>query len=302
MQIGNHPSLLMNVSQAYSPNHLIFPPGVRGMQSIIPSYSGDFSRDPYYQQSMYSALQGVAYDWTDMSNYPNDQFPPNPEIPMIPASNSPLPFNTRQRDGRQNLLTLQDQQARSISPGHQMGSLGQQSSFGGRGDMSFSSGSLPVPSHESNLRGPYPVGMIPTSMQTPPGQYISSPPQYPSNQAQYDFSSQSFRSSYHASISPEPQRSSVATSHIPTSSPGSQSDPDHQVRVIEARPKPQCWDHGCNGREFSTFSNLLRHQRERAGASSKSECPYCGTVFTRTTARNVHISQGKCKAAKESTA
>lgn len=117
---------------------------------------------------------GVAYDWTDMSNYPNDQFPPNPEIPMIPASNSPLPFNTRQRDGRQNLLILQDQQARSISPGHQMGSLGQQSSFGGRGDMSFSSGSLPVPSHESNLRGPYAVGMIPTSMQTPPGQYISS--------------------------------------------------------------------------------------------------------------------------------
>ena len=34
--------------------------------------------------------------------------------------------------------------------------------------------------------------------------------------------------------------------------------------------KPQCWDHGCNGRRFSTFSNLLRHQRETNRASTKN--------------------------------
>ncbi|GAE00050.1 hypothetical protein NFIA_081860 [Paecilomyces variotii No. 5] len=232
------------------------------------------------------------YDWTNMSNYPNDQFPPNPETPMIPTSSSPL-FNERQRDNRQTYLPLQNQQVRSISPSHHMGAFEQQSALGTRG-------SIPVASPEPSLRRPYPVGMAPTSVPTLPGQYIPSPPQYSSTQPHYDFS-QSFRSSYHASASPEPQRSSVPASYVPTSSPGSQSDPDNQVRVIEARPKPQCWDHGCNGREFSTFSNLLRHQRERAGASTKAECPYCGTVFTRTTARNVHISQGKCKAAREAT-
>ncbi|KAE8339704.1 hypothetical protein BDV24DRAFT_135221 [Aspergillus arachidicola] len=73
------------------------------------------------------------------------------------------------------------------------------------------------------------------------------------------------------------------------------SDPEQQVRVISFRPKPQCWDHGCNGREFSTFSNLLRHQREKSGVVAKAECPSCGAVFTRTTARNIHVSQGKCK-------
>lgn len=79
------------------------------------------------------------------------------------------------------------------------------------------------------------------------------------------------------------------------------SEPESQVRVLESRPKPQCWDHGCNGREFSTFSNLLRHQRERSGAAAKSECPHCGAVFTRSTARNTHIAQGKCKGIREST-
>ncbi|ODH45104.1 hypothetical protein ACO22_00399 [Paracoccidioides brasiliensis] len=75
--------------------------------------------------------------------------------------------------------------------------------------------------------------------------------------------------------------------------------PEDQIRIVNSRAKPQCWDHGCNGREFSTFSNLLRHQREKAGTATKSECPHCGTVFTRTTARNGHLAQGKCKAKRE---
>ncbi|CAI4216732.1 unnamed protein product [Parascedosporium putredinis] len=68
-----------------------------------------------------------------------------------------------------------------------------------------------------------------------------------------------------------------------------------QVRVVQTRPKPQCWEHGCNGRQFSTFSNLLRHQREKSGQASKATCPNCGAEFTRTTARNGHLLQGKCK-------
>jgi hypothetical protein len=67
------------------------------------------------------------------------------------------------------------------------------------------------------------------------------------------------------------------------------------VRVVTSRPKPQCWEHGCNGRQFSTFSNLLRHQREKSGQATKSSCPNCGAEFTRTTARNGHMAHEKCK-------
>lgn len=66
------------------------------------------------------------------------------------------------------------------------------------------------------------------------------------------------------------------------------------MRVLNQRPKPQCWEHGCNGRQFSTFSNLLRHQREKSGSASKSYCPKCGAEFTRTTARNGHLAHDKC--------
>ncbi|KAF2862949.1 hypothetical protein K470DRAFT_262439 [Piedraia hortae CBS 480.64] len=67
------------------------------------------------------------------------------------------------------------------------------------------------------------------------------------------------------------------------------------MRAVNERPKPQCWEHGCNGRQFSTFSNLLRHQREKAGTAAKSKCPKCGAEFTRTTARNGHVAHDKCQ-------
>lgn len=42
------------------------------------------------------------------------------------------------------------------------------------------------------------------------------------------------------------------------------------IRVGEStREKPRCWDHDCNGREFSSYSDLLRHQREEDSKSSK---------------------------------
>ncbi len=72
------------------------------------------------------------------------------------------------------------------------------------------------------------------------------------------------------------------------------------VTIRESRPKPQCWDHGCNGRQFSTFSNLLRHQREKSGQATKSYCPRCGAEFTRTTARNGHMAHEKCKSRRSS--
>ncbi|KAH8836229.1 hypothetical protein RJ55_10051 [Drechmeria coniospora] len=71
------------------------------------------------------------------------------------------------------------------------------------------------------------------------------------------------------------------------------------VRVVHTRPKPRCWEHGCNGRQFSTFSNLLRHQREKSGQATKASCPNCGAEFTRTTARNGHLLHDKCKQRKK---
>lgn len=80
-----------------------------------------------------------------------------------------------------------------------------------------------------------------------------------------------------------------------TGSTPHQHDNQGHVRVVQSRPKPQCWEHGCNGRQFSTFSNLLRHQREKSGQATKASCPDCGAEFTRTTARNGHLLHQKCK-------
>ena len=109
------------------------------------------------------------------------------------------------------------------------------------------------------------------------------------------FASPPMQSSHHIyqgsqsfSYPPPQQMTSQARQNM--SRVGSES----HVRVLNQKPKPQCWDHGCNGREFSTFSNLLRHQREKSGTAAKSYCPKCGAEFTRTTARNGHLAHEKC--------
>lgn len=91
---------------------------------------------------------------------------------------------------------------------------------------------------------------------------------------------------------------SVQPPILPSGNPAT-TDAGH-VRVVQSRPKPQCWEHGCNGRQFSTFSNLLRHQREKSGQAAKASCPNCGAEFTRTTARNGHLLHDKCKQRRNS--
>ena len=87
---------------------------------------------------------------------------------------------------------------------------------------------------------------------------------------------------------------SSAYSQDPRSNRGPSSPSADPVILTEPK-KPQCWDHGCNGRYFSTFSNLLRHQREKSGSSTKSVCNRCGAEFTRKTARDGHLAHDKCK-------
>lgn len=81
--------------------------------------------------------------------------------------------------------------------------------------------------------------------------------------------------------------------HLSTIDPGAVTQGGE--RVVDPPRESRCWDHGCNGRAFSTHSNFLRHQREKNGQASKSSCPRCGAMFTRKTAMNGHMLHEKCK-------
>ncbi|ESZ98332.1 hypothetical protein SBOR_1325 [Sclerotinia borealis F-4128] len=117
----------------------------------------------------------------------------------------------------------------------------------------------------------------------------------------HSLSSASDQSNLSSIYAPHPHSHSPLTPLSSISHPShSPLEPRDHVRVVQSRPKPQCWDHGCNGRQFSTFSNLLRHQREKSGVASKSSCPNCGAEFTRTTARNGHMAHEKCKQRRNS--
>ncbi|KAI1379404.1 hypothetical protein F4677DRAFT_408902 [Hypoxylon crocopeplum] len=115
-------------------------------------------------------------------------------------------------------------------------------------------------------------------------------------------SAQSLSSQYSRPSPPMPEAGMMYPVQAPQvlSSGGGAGQEAGHVRVVQSRPKPQCWEHGCNGRQFSTFSNLLRHQREKSGQAAKATCPNCGAEFTRTTARNGHLLHDKCKQRRNS--
>jgi hypothetical protein len=61
-----------------------------------------------------------------------------------------------------------------------------------------------------------------------------------------------------------------------------------------SRPVIRCYEHGCDGRTFSSISNYRRHQRERAGQSAVCFCPRCGAAFYRRWTRDHHVERGSC--------
>ncbi|KAI0444794.1 hypothetical protein F4803DRAFT_228820 [Xylaria telfairii] len=148
----------------------------------------------------------------------------------------------------------------------------------------------PLPDHGSSQ-------MFPHYSPLPSNDYMgmSYSAGYPPPPSTQSLSSQYSRAS---SMSESGIMYSVQPPVLPSGNPPA-ADAGH-VRVVQSRPKPQCWEHGCNGRQFSTFSNLLRHQREKSGQAAKASCPNCGAEFTRTTARNGHLLHDKCKQRRNS--
>ncbi|KAF2722287.1 hypothetical protein K431DRAFT_266617 [Polychaeton citri CBS 116435] len=67
------------------------------------------------------------------------------------------------------------------------------------------------------------------------------------------------------------------------------------LESLEERALPRCYQHGCDGRSFTSLSNYRRHCREKASAKPKPTCERCGQRFTRMTARDIHFSQMRCK-------
>lgn len=150
----------------------------------------------------------------------------------------------------------------------------------------------PLPDHGNSM-------FAPQFSSLPPADYLglNYSPGYPPPSSAHSLSSQYSRPS--PPMSDPGMMYPVQAPQILSSGSSAGQEASH-VRVVQSRPKPQCWEHGCNGRQFSTFSNLLRHQREKSGQAAKATCPNCGAEFTRTTARNGHLLHDKCKQRRNS--
>ena len=64
----------------------------------------------------------------------------------------------------------------------------------------------------------------------------------------------------------------------------------------EARSRQfECWDHGCNGRMFSSKSDLLLHESNMKATT----CPFCSMVFHAEDAYKGHLRYGPCQGRPE---
>ncbi|KAI5271214.1 hypothetical protein E4T47_05457 [Aureobasidium subglaciale] len=89
--------------------------------------------------------------------------------------------------------------------------------------------------------------------------------------------------------------------HIPTTTPAAADQcaniapTDNQRPLSNGRELPRCWNSCCNGRTFSTQSNLVRHQREKRGVGTDLKCSFCGVEFSRSSARKTHEAERRCR-------
>lgn len=123
-----------------------------------------------------------------------------------------------------------------------------------------------------------------TSQQDEPFVFQGSESTYMSNLQEHSNPPVPVLSEYDALFGPLPSLRPNSSAHVSTVLHDNRPQDSHAR--VQARPKPQCWEHECNGRSFSTFGNLVRHQREKSGQAVKVDCPNCNTKFTRTTVCN----------------
>ncbi|THY00812.1 hypothetical protein D6D03_06262, partial [Aureobasidium pullulans] len=98
--------------------------------------------------------------------------------------------------------------------------------------------------------------------------------------------------SIYLSSSNNPPEASSQISQLPPTS----SSPTDQTATISAPAHlPRCWLPCCNGRTFSNQSNLARHQREKRGEGAKMKCSFCGVGFSRSSARDKHEAERRCR-------
>ncbi|KAK3366494.1 hypothetical protein B0H63DRAFT_536570 [Podospora didyma] len=117
------------------------------------------------------------------------------------------------------------------------------------------------------------------------------PPSYMADYGYPTSTAPNLSSHYGRPIMPDPN---LGMYSVPSAmAPGSQ-DSTGKVRVVQSQHKPECWEHGCQGRKFSTFSNFTRHIRER-GKQNRVVCSACSREFTRGTALNNHLQNKNCK-------
>lgn len=74
-----------------------------------------------------------------------------------------------------------------------------------------------------------------------------------------------------------------------------ESGKDASKKAFTASNKPRCPNPVCKGRQFSTDSNLLRHEREQHGPKRNYTCELCNAGFSRSTAKNNHRKNGACR-------
>ncbi|RBA14417.1 hypothetical protein FPRO05_03209 [Fusarium proliferatum] len=80
-----------------------------------------------------------------------------------------------------------------------------------------------------------------------------------------------------------------------TDSPGSENHVEavedktsRNTETLAYNSQNQCWDHGCNGRQFSNKGNLVRHQREKLEKDPIC-CPHCYKTMSRKRSLPGHI-------------
>ncbi|KAI5247039.1 hypothetical protein E4T42_06163 [Aureobasidium subglaciale] len=104
-------------------------------------------------------------------------------------------------------------------------------------------------------------------------------------------------------ISLEVTRTLQTPQHIPITTPAAAAADqcanmpltNNSRPLSNDRELPRCWNSCCNGRTFSTQSNLVRHQREKRGVGTDLKCSFCGVGFSRSGARKAHEAERRCR-------